>query len=492
MHERKRFHFLSTPMIALYIVITILVLVYFGLSIFFFKHYLPNTIVSGVKAGFRSSAYLEKTNEELAESFAVIVTDRKGNRFQIHAMDISYTYINQGEEEVILESQNPFAWPLTLFSEQVYTLDVSVKYDADKLSEAVDRLQIFEEDYIEQPVDAYIQLEEEGYKIIPEVMGCVPIADQIKQEVANAFETSTAEIKLSDKCYVSPNYYSASEQITQAATKMDGYLNSTITYDIEGVDESFSKKEIMKMITLSETFEVSIKESVIERYVQSLATKYNTYGDKREFTTSKGDVIIIGGGDYGWVINKTKEAQQILQDLEGGVPVTREPVYEQRALQSGLNDIGDTYIEVDYTNQHMWYYENGELILESDLVSGSLRTKNGSPDGVFKIVYKQRNAVLRGEDYASPVSYFMPFAYNVGFHDATWRSTFGGTIYKNSGSHGCINLPPDFAKELYENVEVGTPVIAYYREPVELTAENAKISNAYSYVKPVEDKKTTN
>lgn len=76
----------------------------------------------------------------------------------------------------------------------------------------------------------------------------------------------------------------------------------------------------------------------------------------------------------------------------------------------------------------------------------------------------------------------MVFAYNVGFHDADWRNEFGQEIYKTSGSHGCINMPPEKAEELYQILQVGTPVIAYYREPVELTAENAKISNAYSYV----------
>ena len=77
----------------------------------------------------------------------------------------------------------------------------------------------------------------------------------------------------------------------------------------------------------------------------------------------------------------------------------------------------------------------------------------------------------------------MVFAYNVGFHDASWRSDFGRDIYKASGSHGCINMPRNKAEKLYQILPTGTPVIAYYREPVELTAENARISNAYSYVR---------
>ena len=165
-----------------------------------------------------------------------------------------------------------------------------------------------------------------------------------------------------------------------------------------------------------------------------------------------------------------------------GGEITREPVYSQEALYRGTDDIGNTYIEIDYTNQHLYYFEDGELVLDTDIVSGNISKGNGSPDGVFKIVYKQRDATLVGEDYESAVSYFMPFAYNVGIHDASWRSKFGGEIYKKSGSHGCINVPSDMAKKIYESVATGTPVIAYYRESIELTSENAYISNAYSYV----------
>ena len=80
------------------------------------------------------------------------------------------------------------------------------------------------------------------------------------------------------------------------------------------------------------------------------------------------------------------------------------------------------------------------------------------------------------------MTYFMPFAYNVGIHDASWRNgKFGGSIYKTSGSHGCINAPESVVSKLYEMVKVDTPVVAFYREEVKLTAENTKISNAYSY-----------
>ena len=106
--------------------------------------------------------------------------------------------------------------------------------------------------------------------------------------------------------------------------------------------------------------------------------------------------------------------------------------------------------------------ENGEVTYQSNCVSGNLKKGRQTPEGIYFITYKQRNAILRGQDYASPVKFWMPFNKGIGLHDASWRHKFGGVIYKNNGSHGCINLPVDSAKVFFDNVETGTPVICYY------------------------------
>jgi hypothetical protein len=286
---------------------------------------------------------------------------------------------------------------------------------------------------------------------------------------------------------VKPEIYANDESITHTASQLDAYTASTVTYTIEGADEVLDKAKILSMLDIDDNGDVSINDGKLTQYVQYLASTYNTYGRTRNFKTSNGDTVKIGGGDYGWVVSKTNEKEQLLEDLQGGTPVEREPVYEQRGLYRGADDIGSTYVEIDYTNQHLWYYEEGKLVLDTDIVSGNISKGNGSPDGVFKIAYKERNATLVGENYSSDVDYFMPFAYNVGIHDASWRSTFGGEIYKTSGSHGCINIPKKKATKLFKILEVGTPVIAYYREEVTLTAENTRISNAYSYKAPESD-----
>ncbi|NLJ40508.1 MAG: L,D-transpeptidase, partial [Clostridiales bacterium] len=165
--------------------------------------------------------------------------------------------------------------------------------------------------------------------------------------------------------------------------------------------------------------------------------------------------------DYGWWLNRPAEVSELIELIIAGEQVKKEPVYHQRAQQYGEDDIGDTYVEVNLTAQHLFFYKEGKLILDTDFVSGNLSKNYGTPTGTFGIQYKERNATLRGEDYTTPVDYWMPFYRGVGFHDASWRKEFGKDIYKTRGSHGCINMPPKKARIMYENISPGVAVIVY-------------------------------
>lgn len=120
-----------------------------------------------------------------------------------------------------------------------------------------------------------------------------------------------------------------------------------------------------------------------------------------------------------------------------------------------------TYADVNLTTQKMIYVKNGELILETDIVTGAPSMK--TPTGTFRIIGKQSPAVLRGPGYASPVTYWMPFTSSgVGFHDATWQSRFGGDWYTSHGSHGCVNMPLAAARTLYGKISTGDTVKVHY------------------------------
>ena len=473
------------PHIAAYILLgiaAVLLVVYFAFAAYFHSHYYFHTRIGTLNCGGKTAEYVEKSNTQNADDYLLTIYDRENHKFHLTGSDFGFQYNSTGEEEKILKKQNPFLWPSSLFHHSDYTLLASTSYDADALKEQISKLEFMSADYMTAPTDARIEIEDDKYEIIPETMGTTTIPDEVFKEIETAVDSQETSVTLSDTCYESPNVLSTDSSLQATTDQLDSYMASTITYDIEGADEKLTSSDILKMLQIDDNGNVTVSDDAIASYVQHLASTYNTYGDKREFTTSKGDVVEVSGGDYGWVIAKAKEIEQIRSDLAGGTPVEREPVYEQTAVAPGPNDIGNTYVELDYSNQHMYYYKDGNLTFDSDIVSGKLSSGNGSPDGVYKIVYKQSPSVLVGETYHTEVQYFVPFAYNVGFHDATWQPKFGGDWYLTHGSHGCINMALDKVQEFYGMIEVGTPVVAYYRTPVELTSESAQISNAASYV----------
>lgn len=473
-------------------VVLLLLMVYLGMAFYFKNHFICRTEINGWKVGGMTVSQAEEKIGDHVEEYLLTVFDRDGGKHHVYGKDIGCQYVPDGTVKKILEKQNAFGWITSIFKQKDEKATLTMEYKEELLADTVQSMNCFKEENITEPQDAKIAKGEDGYYIEPEVMGNHMIYEKVLEKVKTAVAEGKESVTLTDEDYENPQYTTNSSELTDAMAKIQKYQNAVVTYQVQGSEEKIDAEQMEKFIQVSDDLEVSLDEKEIEKYVQSLASKYNTYADVRAFQTSSGDTVNIGGGDYGWIVNKAKEAEQVKADLEAGEPVSREPIYSQRAFVEGANDIGSTYIEIDYTKQHLWFYKDGALVVESDIVSGNISRNNGSPDGVFKIVYKQSPAVLKGEDYESNVNYFLPFAYNVGIHDASWRNgKFGGDIYKTSGSHGCINAPLEVAQTIYANAEVGTPVIAYYREPVELTAENCRISNAYSYKDPEKEEETT-
>ena len=124
-------------------------------------------------------------------------------------------------------------------------------------------------------------------------------------------------------------------------------------------------------------------------------------------------------------------------------------------------DLGDTYVEVDFDNQQLTFFKNGKMLLNSNVVTGRLRGRE-TPTGLYYSHNKLRNCTLTGSDFCVFVKYWISIIYDViGFHDASWRTEFGGDCYVNDGSHGCINVPEENMRILFANLDDGTPVLMY-------------------------------
>lgn len=251
------------------------------------------------------------------------------------------------------------------------------------------------------------------------------------------------------------------ESQKEAEELFEKIQNETITLQLaDSISDTISADTISSWTSLDGTT-VSVDEGKVADYVASLASQYDTWGKQISVTTHSGQKISLGAVNYGWKLSKDTTASDLRTAILAGEGGTVKATWASREAVMGTDGVGGTYIEADLDEQHLYVYKDGAVVISSDLVSGRAIENWSTPNGVFEIVGMQKDATLKGEDYETPVSYWMPFYLGWGFHDASWRSSFGKDIYVSNGSHGCCNLPPAVAGELFRIAYPGMPVIVH-------------------------------
>ncbi|MCR5791718.1 MAG: L,D-transpeptidase/peptidoglycan binding protein [Lachnospiraceae bacterium] len=453
----------NTRNIALLTIILLILGIYLYFVNYYRTHFYRSSTINGINYGNQTVSEVEEHIASDIASYSIHISGRNDVEDVITAQDMDYHYISDGQVKQLKDDQNPFLWPVGLFRSNAVEMDATTTFDADLLRESMKKLLFFNETNNIAPTDAYIDYsEDDGYRIIEETYGSQVKEDVMYDALTDAIAQNETLLNLETiDCYTNPSITKENEAMNAAVKKANKYTQLTITYDFEIATETLDASTLHEWINISDDFEVTIDTDKVAAYVDYLGFHYTTFGIARDFTTHDKKQITVSGGDYGWWINKSKEREALLATIQEGKSVTREPEYYQTAVTHKANDIGDSYVEIDLSKQHLWVFKDGKMVVDSKLVSGNHAKKYDTPKGVYSITYKQTEAPLVGEDYDTLVHFWMPFNGNIGLHDATWRVKFGGNIYKKQGSHGCINLPYAKAKIIYQNVEKGTPVVIY-------------------------------
>ena len=436
---------------------------YLGTSAFFINRFNPGSTINCMSVSGKTvnEAYDEIVNE--AKKYELNIKGRNGFNESIKAADINLIYTDSNIIQELKNSQNPLGWVVSAFTKNDYKSSELISFDERKLDDRIDSFACFNEDNIEEPKNPILQYEDGKYTILKESYGNKVNKEKLLQEIIKAIENGENTIDIDNAgCYESPRFTSESREITDAKDSLDKYVSSKITYNIGDTDEVLEGNKIREFLDVDEDYNVTINEEKVKKYVISLAEKYNTVGKTRQFKTTGGNTVSISGGDYGRKIDTSGEVQYIIDTIKEGKTDSKEPKYSQVPFCNDSDDIGNTYVEVSLSGQHLWFYKNGSLIVDGPVVSGNISNGHGTPGGVYKLDYKERNATLKGEGYSTPVSFWMPFNGGIGIHDATWRGSFGGNIYVTGGSHGCVNAPYSLANTIYNNIEQGTPIVCYY------------------------------
>ena len=281
-------------------------------------------------------------------------------------------------------------------------------------------------------------------------------------------------LEIPESLYVKPRKLASDKAMQEKCRLLNTVAGESITYIFGSRKEVLPFSEILNWLKIRGG-RLIVKEDKAREYVKSIAERYDTRYLERIFETSQGGQVTFSPewNEYGYTVQVDEEVKQLVSDILSGKDTVREPVYMESndwgcpyyLKREGKDDLCGTYVEVSIDAQHMWFYRDNSLVIESDIVTGDVTKGMGTAKGVFPLAYKESPSILRGGEgrdrYEITVQYWMPFYNGEGLHDAPWNPSFGGTRYQGGGSHGCVNLPSFVAETVYKNIEPGTAVIIY-------------------------------
>ena len=441
-----------------FVILAALLAVYLCMALFFKSHFFfGSTVNETIPSSGATAEAVKQALLDQADGYALTIQEREGKSETISSADAGLSLdLSKGQVEGLLKSQNVFTWPVSIFKDVDYESETLSQPDPGKLSAAVNSLSCVTNPSPTETEDATYVYADGKYSVKEEIYGTRVDADKLYSAAEEAMENLQDSIDLdADKIYIQPARTKDDPDLISLVDELNQKMSMQISYD---TGDTIDADTLASFFSVDDDLKLSVNEEAVEAFVNAFAKKYNTAGLSKELVTSYGSTVTVPGGNYGWLLNKSEETKELVSELEEGKSVSRSPVWKLTAASHGDHDYGNSYVEVNLTAQHLFLYINGQRVLDSPVVTGNVSKEWSTPAGAYAITYLDKDTMLNGESH---VNYWMPFNGNIGLHDASWRSHFGGADYLTKGSHGCVNLPMNISPEIYKQVSAGFPVLLY-------------------------------
>ena len=473
----KKKHILRNVVLSLFGMVLIGVVGVYGYFAYYYRDkFIPGTYINEIDAHELNTKQVEDQIRNRVEDYAIEIDFRDGKKGIISGKDIDYAFVSDGGVERILQEQNWLMWIAGHFEIYKHEVSESITFDEAKLEKEYKALPETQRGNQDKPEDAYVFYQNKNWEIIPEIEGTTIDNSILYPAVEKAIHASARTCSAEEvESYMTPRVRKEDSKLAAEAYELNRLVGASITYTLpqgdETLDGNMLKLWLRKDANGRHTIDEEVFNGHIESYVERLAEATDTIGKPHKFKMTGGQETTVESKTFGWQVDVDAEAEKLKEDLANNAKIEREPEYAKRAASMDNNGFGDTYIEVNLSLQHLYVYREGRLVLDSEFVSGRMTGSRWTPPGIFRLTGKQKHKVLRGPlqpdgsyEWESPVTYWMPFNRGIGFHDATWRSSFGGSIYNYSGSHGCINMPYKKAQALYDIIDKEFVIVCFYPE----------------------------
>ena len=440
---------------------TIIILVVLALTVRTYSKdsFQYKTYINGVECSFLNiDSAVEKLEQSInnAEITLLFADDKQytclGTYFQIKVENID-------ELKNIISNKNSD-------DENRYNIENLYSINEETARNYLSSLSVFSESNIRKPENAYLELNDQNQLVVkPEIYGNELNIEKAREYLINSLKAGKTIIDFKEITNIEPAILASDEKLNSQKDYINSILSTEIQYNLyDGSTYTLDANVIKNWIYRDDEGYYNIDiDGNVPKFVDELNKKAEYQLTSTQFNaTGKGTINISFGRRTYADLNKDKEIARIKEQLGKSGKVIFDPIYNP--LPDYVN-IG-TYVEIDLTRQRVWMYVNGECIVDTPCVTGDVAQGYSTPPGIFYLTYKTTDTYLKGDNadgtrYSSHVNFWMPFNGGIGLHDALWRSNFGGNIYMTNGSHGCVNLPYNAAKTIYNNINTSIPIILY-------------------------------
>lgn len=488
----------KTPVIIIgigaFLLILILSLV-IGAHIYYSSRFYPNTWIADFEiSGMKYDEAREKVSE-LYANYQLEINGRNEGNTVLKREDFDYNVNIHSSLQEQYDKQHESFSVFSVFDKKELGIDLGVTYDEGKLEKLLKQSELVagnKEYKISKPENAKVVFSDDKKCLVieEEKEGNTLRYDAFKECVKKALEEGLHSIKLDEMdVYQKPQITREDEGLLQKLNSCNAKILRWITWKVDDdAKETLSPKKIYSWCSYKNG-KVTLKKQKIRNWMEKLCLKYKTVGATRTFTNHKGKEITVAGGDYGWEFNYETMVSDLISALNKKADSKAQKAYldnpgeeTQKALTTKLKvkylttafqrDLVEkekdfdpkNFTEISLKDQKVYIIRNGKVKFSCPTISGLPVKDRQTRTGAYYIKEHQTHRVLVGENYKTPVDYWVRIMWTgTGFHAAPWQSWSRWTkdTYKRRGSHGCLNLEPKNAKKVYELTKYREMVFIY-------------------------------
>lgn len=407
--------------------------------------YAPGIHANGIEIGAESAGSAFKTVQKESSSNAVEI---KGQNFTYQELGITY---DKKTVDDLLQEHN--MWKFNAWNKNV---QIPFNIDEKKLKETISKKL---PNVYKEAKNANVDFKDGTWVVIPAENGAEPVAETLTQNITESLnngETKTV-YELQE---VAPKI--STEKAQEFADHLNNSSKDAGFYQDDDNKMKISADTYASLINVSQTddgFSVAPNEDKIRELADSVPGKVNK-------TADDGSAVVDENGKVLKTLDNFNDGYDF-SDVDGLVSSMISQLNDNQSGRFALNgNVTKANVDqkfrkavVNKAERKTYLYENDVLVATYPVAIGKAGTESDSGDfRVFAQLAVTKMGCTPRYDYCTPnVKWVSYYNGGEGFHGVYWHNDFGNPN-ASKRSHGCINMRESDAKEVYEFLQVGSPV----------------------------------